>query len=51
MFLYSQLHFIIFTVEISILSGLQKPGTEDWAVCDVSNSNTNFSKVVMELSR
>jgi len=31
-------------LEISILFGLQNIGTEHWAVCDASNSNTNFTK-------
>ena len=35
-FLFSQLHFMEITVEISILFRLQKIGTEDWAVCDAS---------------
>jgi len=34
------------TVEISNNFGLQNVGTEQWAVCDASNSNTNFAKDV-----
>jgi len=41
MFLLSQL-----TVEILIISGLQKIGTEHLAVCDASNCNKNCTKVV-----
>jgi len=34
------------TVEILIHFGLQKIKAEHWAVCDVSNSNWNFTKDV-----
>jgi len=34
------------TVQISNNFGLQNVGTEQWAVCDDSNSNTNFAKDV-----
>jgi hypothetical protein len=46
MFLFLQLHFIELIVEMLILFGLQKVTTEHLAVCDASNSNTNFTKDV-----
>jgi hypothetical protein len=46
MYLFSQLHFIELTVEISILFRIQKYRDWTWVVCDASKYNTNFTEDV-----